>query len=345
MGIRGFYCWLRKKKNYDPVLRVPTHSPLPVGATLRLDVLSFFNKIRWIYTRYKDDKVKAHSILFEHLKQFGDPAHTVYYVDGYPAIEKEATHRVREEKRNDALKTAKAALDKFKERVSDARPPTKELFKKADKGLRGGFKWSIQDRRDFVEFLQGQDHDARFCETEADIAIAADCRPVDIVVSQDSDFFAYESVKVLWRPVGKKHEVKILEYNKAAVLEKVDLSHTKLTALACVSCNDYNKNIRSLGIATNYKIIKDLPDGAVPWLLQAYLQSPLVIWSNEDDIDFTGSLLVFTTMTQVVAQSEAPPMDPVALPMSFEVLCQQYESVKGQYASIKAEKRATSSSN
>ncbi|KAF9538390.1 hypothetical protein EC957_006862 [Mortierella hygrophila] len=98
--------------------------------------------------------------------------------------------------------------------------------------------------------------------TEADIDIAAECPPKDAVLSQISDFFAYDSVTTFWRPVGRRYEVKVLEYDREAVLAQIKLSATKLTALACVSSNDQNKNIPSMGIATNYSIIKDLTDTA-----------------------------------------------------------------------------------
>ncbi|KAF9956089.1 hypothetical protein BGZ72_003026 [Mortierella alpina] len=356
MGLKGFYWWLRKKKGYDPILRVPTHCPVQEGAKVRLDVLSFFSRIRTIYTNYRDDKAKAHFILLEHLKKFADPAHTVYYVDGDPAAEKQATHRLREKKRNDALKTAKVAIEALNDRVSHGKPPTKEMFKQAEKGLRGGFKWTIEDRKDFVNFLRGQGIDARFCPFEADIAIAKDCQPADIVLSQDSDFFAYDTVKMLWRPVGKRDEGKVLEYDKAAVLDKIGLSSTKLTALACVSSNDYNRNIPYLGIATNYNVIKDLPDTDVTFLVQGYLESPLVVCNDQEDIDFTASVLVFTTMTQTAVQAgvtsdppttalpETPLVDHPALLMSSEVLYQQYESFKDQHAKTKAQGRMNSSS-
>ncbi|CAO3570957.1 unnamed protein product [Mortierella alpina] len=277
-----------------------------------------------IYINHRGDKGRAHLILLEHLKKYTDPANTVYYVDGYPALEKQATHRVRDEKRVKALTTAETAIKTIEERVSQARPPTKELCKKAEKGLRGGFKWSILDRRNFVAFLQGQQLDARFCETEADIAIAADCQPVDIVLSQDSDFFAYESVKTLWRPVGKKDDIEVLEYNKAA-----------------------------LGIATNYKILKNLPDGDVPSLVLIYHESPLVIWRDQSSVDFTVSILVLTTMTKEIAAAEAATSDPpstaplieqAALPESFEELYQQYKSIKDQYEAVKVQRRVTSRS-
>ncbi|KAG0287556.1 hypothetical protein BGZ98_004604, partial [Dissophora globulifera] len=129
-----------------------------------------------------------------------------------------------------------------------------------EKNLRGGFKWSYEDRHDFLQFLVNHGCNAHLCSTEADIAIAADCHAHDIVLSQDSDFFAYDAVKTLWRPVGKWGVVKVLEYNRAKLLSRAGLSSCKLTTLACVSKNDYNINIPTLGIVMNYNIIKDLPD-------------------------------------------------------------------------------------
>jgi hypothetical protein len=236
------------------------HLPVDNLPIIRVDVLSFFTKIRTIYTKHADDKQMAHTILFGHLKKYGNPSHMVFYVDGAPAFEKRETHRKRNTKQVKALKDAMVAIETLNNRVTQGKPPTKQMFRNIDKSLREGFKWSLADREGFVEFLQGRQLDSRLCQTEADIAIAADCQTQDIVLSQDSDFFAYDSVTTIWRPVGKLDEAKVLEYGRAAVLAQVGLSTTKLTALACVSCNDYNTNIPSMGIATNYSIIKDLPN-------------------------------------------------------------------------------------
>ncbi|KAG9071286.1 hypothetical protein KI688_005497 [Linnemannia hyalina] len=154
-----------------------------------------------------------------------------------------------------------------------------------------------------------------------------------------------------------EHEFKVLEYNKVSVLAQIGLSTTKFTALASVSSNDYNKNIPSLGIATNYKIIKDLPDGDVPSLVQEYLRSPHVVGRNQDEIDFTASILVFTTMTQEIAvpagvisdpsstaQSVTPLTTSSAPSMSYNVLLQQYHSIKEQHELAKAQKRMITSS-
>ncbi|KAF9153146.1 hypothetical protein BG015_004007 [Linnemannia schmuckeri] len=259
-------------------------SKVPGGAKMHIDVLSFFKKIRWIYTKHAGDKTKAYTIPLAHLKKFGDPLRMVYYVDGVLALEKKETHRAREEKRVKAVKTSKVAIETLNERVSQGKPPTKEMFKNVEKSLHGGFQW-------------------------------------------------------------------------VTVLDKTGLSTTKFTALTCVSSNDYNKNIPSLGIATNYKVIKDLPDTDAPSLVQEYLKSPLVICSNQDEIDFAASILMFIRLTQEIAapagvisdppstaQSEAPLTNSPPPSMSYDVLYQQYKSIKDQHAKAKAQKRINSSS-
>ncbi|KAF9930130.1 hypothetical protein BGZ67_005985 [Mortierella alpina] len=285
MGLEGLYWWPRKKKCYNPILRLPKHSPLPDGATIRVHVLSFFHKIRWIYTRHTDDKIITHAVLLAHINKFGDPSRMVYYVEGYLALEKQDTHRIREERTIETIKTAEAAIENLNERIQQARLPTKELFKNVNKNLRGEFKWD---------------------------------------------------------------EVKILEYSTAAVLLKTDLSSTKFIALACVSSTDCNKNF---GIWASPQTTKS----SRAYKMQ-YLESPIVIWRDQDDIDFTAPILVFTTMAQEIAvpvgtasdppstaQSELPLMDHATLPMSFQVICKEYESIKEQHAMIKAQRRMTSS--
>ena len=95
----------------------------------------------------------------------------------------------------------------------------------------------------------------RICDTEADLVIAADCQPDNVVISADSDMLAYDSVSILWRPISK---YLVLVYKLADVCQQLGLSRDHLTALAVVSSNAYNKNIYSLGSATNCSLIKSL---------------------------------------------------------------------------------------
>ncbi|KAG0357217.1 hypothetical protein BGX24_006263, partial [Mortierella sp. AD032] len=211
--------------------------------------------------------------------------------------------------------------------------------------LRGGFRWTLRDREALVEFLQGRQLDARLCPTEADVATAADCQPQDIALTQDSDFFAYDSVKTIWRPVGKWGEVKVLEYSGAAVLAQIGLSTTKLTALACVSSNDYNKNIPSTGIATNYRIIKDLPDAGVSrestyGLQQSGRHRLYGVYSRVYYHDPRDAVTADVSSVPLPSlQSTTPLMASPASSLSYELLCQQYKAVKDQHFKAKEQRR------
>ncbi|KAF9945327.1 hypothetical protein BGZ72_001470 [Mortierella alpina] len=110
------------------------------------------------------------------------------------------------------------------------------------------------------------------CLTNADVAIARDCRPGDIVISADSDMLAYSTISILWRPVSRGL---ILVYNISDLCQVLGLSRIQLTALAVVSNNDYGKNIHSLGPATNYSLIKSVEKTAVRETVESYLRTGL----------------------------------------------------------------------
>ena len=75
----------------------------------------------------------------------------------------------------------------------------------------------------------------------------------DWFISADSDMLAYGPT--LWRPVSKGL---VLAYNRAELCLILGFSSAQLTALACVSSNDYNKNVYSLGPSTNFSIIRHI---------------------------------------------------------------------------------------
>ncbi|KAF9556857.1 hypothetical protein EC968_007925 [Mortierella alpina] len=90
-----------------------------------------------------------------------------------------------------------------------------------------------------------------------------------------------------------------------------------------MSSNDYNKNIKYLGIVTNFKVINDMPGADLP----------------RQDIDFTASVVVFTSMTQEIAVPTDNIMVPPAPPsISYDVLCQRYKTIKNQHGQAEAQK-------
>ncbi|KAF9176252.1 hypothetical protein BGZ50_001236, partial [Haplosporangium sp. Z 11] len=150
----------------------------------------------------------------------------------------------------------------------------------------------------------GTGWDVRLCPTEADIMIAADCIPQDIVISKDSDLLVFGCVQKLWRPVGSWRHARFLTYDKGDVLAALKLTSEQLTVLAIVSKNDYNKNIPSLGIETNYKIVKHMSgDGGVEAMVNTYLSYNHVQSKNVRQEDFANAIRVFVRLTQNPVQS------------------------------------------
>ncbi|KAG0294470.1 hypothetical protein BGZ98_001756 [Dissophora globulifera] len=116
-------------------------------------------------------------------------------------------------------------------------------------------------RESFAEYMTRAGWKVQTCVSEADVGIARDCQPGDIVVSADSDMLAYSSILILWRPISRSL---ILVCEISDVCQVLCVSRIQLTALAVVSNNDYGKNIRSLEPAINFSIIKAIGEPAIP---------------------------------------------------------------------------------
>ncbi|KAF9119345.1 hypothetical protein BG015_006370 [Linnemannia schmuckeri] len=147
------------------------------------------------------------------------------------------------------------------------------------------------------------------CPSEADIAIASDCQPSDIVVSGDSDMLIYDTVKTIWRPLSRG---RFLVYKLAEVLGHLEISRAKLTALGIVSKNDYTSNLARLGVITNHKIVKSLEETEtdVEKLIQQYLVHPDVVCKKPSATHFQASMKVFVHRQFTVPDSTMPPQTP-----------------------------------
>lgn len=217
----------------------------------------------------------------------------------------------------------------------------------ANKELRSAFSWTLEDRRAFVNYMENKGYEVILCATEADVKIAADCKEEDVVVTGDGDLLIYKSVPAVWRPMGRGKSRRYWLYNKAAVLDTLDVTSTQLVALAVISGNDYTGNIPTLGIETNRKLIKKLEDGGkdtnllfddyvlalvcvqvtyhalfLPYsysvdeasIIQKYLALPEVIRKTDKgdandwtSASFANALKVFVTMKQDRAETTTPP--------------------------------------
>ncbi|CAO3565310.1 unnamed protein product [Mortierella alpina] len=128
-------------------------------------------------------------------------------------------------------------------------PSASSKFLTVKKNLSKAFHWSLDARRSFKIYLESHGWDVPLCPTEADVKIAADCQPSDVVIS---GLLAHENVSINWRPLSKGN---FLVYVLEDVLKALSLSRVQLTMLSVVSKNDYGRNIHGLGCSTNFSII------------------------------------------------------------------------------------------
>ncbi|KAF9131356.1 hypothetical protein BG015_003870, partial [Linnemannia schmuckeri] len=226
MGVPGLWP-LIKEKGYKAQLKQEiSRTPPTPGFKFRVDLLaSFYPQIRYHY--------------------LSNPS-------TFPqAIE-------RQNKRSTALAGAEDCIRDMEKSLEGGHNPRKLTFKELEKKLRDAFYLGQGSRMALVTYLHGEDWILPEVASEADVAIARDFKPDDVVVSGDSDMVAYENVETIWWPLSQR---RLPKYEMAVVSKHhLQLSHVQLTVLCCVSKNDYSTNLNRMGIKTNYGIIKTITD-------------------------------------------------------------------------------------
>ncbi|KAF9132444.1 hypothetical protein BGX30_012655 [Mortierella sp. GBA39] len=201
--------------------------------------------------------------------QFGTVLDMTIYIDEFQAVEKSDASAVREQTRQRALERTSTALDTIESRLTPTSESKAPLHRHPCR--------SLESRLLFVRLLRYMESRAwtvKFVETEADVAIAKDATPQDVIISADSDMLGYTTIHTLWRPVTGGL---ILEYPQAVLLSTLGLSRAQLTTPAVVSCNDYNHPRIIVG---------------------RHLSDKRVISKNTTSEDFALSIRVFVDMTQ-----------------------------------------------
>jgi hypothetical protein len=250
MGIKDLWQLIKKKKYEAPPLVLPQ----PHTGTLRIDLQACFFGV--LKRAFASPPPYAHNMIHNSLSEVAEQEETVIYIDGFDVEEKADTHADRCAKREVALQQATCDLDKLEGLLTLDKPANKQLHRDIAKNLGKAFHLSFDQRSELAAFLQGQGWSVRLSAAEADIDIAKDCKPEDVVLTTDSDLLVYKNVKTVWRVMGRR---KALEYKADEVLSALNLeSKNHLTALAITSTNDYSKNIPRLGISTNLKVLQTL---------------------------------------------------------------------------------------
>ncbi|OAQ29187.1 hypothetical protein K457DRAFT_32586, partial [Linnemannia elongata AG-77] len=301
---------------------------------------SIFSTIQYAYTHCSREA--AHGVVHRRLKKLANPLISVLYFDGDPTTEKESTHDERAKVRRKAEELADKKINEFEVRINNGQRIRKQHFVGIQKQLSRTFQWNSEDRLSLIDYLRDHQWIVQLSPYEADVHIADDCAPGDIVISGDSDLIIHPTVTTVWRPISGS---RFLEYIVDEVLAVLGIGRPQLVTLGVVSHNDYNKNIYGLGCATNYKIIKDLPKAEtdVPKLVAAYLADSRVVIKNTDHLDFRNSIRVFVQRLQegVKALPDLDAHSDNRLRTRFEEAKKKYqERKKSEVAATLAKKRA-----
>ncbi|KAF9402766.1 hypothetical protein BGZ76_007254, partial [Entomortierella beljakovae] len=196
-----------------------------------------------------------HKALLKFISASQPTPHIIIYVDGAWSLEKHETHSKRIEKASKALEKAKKDFGLLEQRVHEGKWP-KQASMRFMKSLKQTMTLTDEDKRSLAEYLHAKKWIVITAEYEADVQIAEDCEDSDIVISRDSDMLVYENVSIIWRPISQG---RFLVYDINKVCSHLALpSRHHLTALGVVSKNDYNRNIRGLGSASNMSLIKNI---------------------------------------------------------------------------------------
>ncbi|KAF8924149.1 hypothetical protein BGZ47_004183 [Haplosporangium gracile] len=286
MGIPALWQHLRREGHEATLLKHFPSTPLPPNAFYRIDILaSFYSTIRRIHTTSLDQNI-INTLFEQHLISHGIPKTSFLYIDGPFPAEKSATRETRETKRTQALQKTQACIGDMEVRVGGRRRVRKPDFNKLFNNIRAAFYWSQESRISLVAYLINNGWNVIERPSEVDIAIASDCQPNDIVVSGDSDMLIYDTV-----------------------LDHLEISRAKLTALGVVSKNDYTSNLTRLGVITNHKIVKSLEETEtdVEKLVQQYLVHSDVVCKKPSATHFQASMKVFVHRQFTVPDSIMPP--------------------------------------
>ncbi|KAF9344786.1 hypothetical protein BGX34_005327 [Mortierella sp. NVP85] len=218
------------------------------------------------------------------------------YVDGSPPVEKKKTNQDREKIRSDAIQRAQTFLDFLEARVNGNHRVRKRHFTRIIKAINTAFYWTMENRTLFIKYMRSRGWNVKECSTEADVDIARDCKPDDIVVSGDSDMLAFAAeITTIWRPISRSQ---FLIYHLPSILGQLRITRAQLTALCIVSKNDYNRNISLLGPKTNFDIVRSLEGKDAVEVIKNYLGHGEVVIKNNANEHFEASTKVFVHRNQ-----------------------------------------------
>ncbi|KAF9135027.1 hypothetical protein BG015_003334 [Linnemannia schmuckeri] len=315
-----------RDKNYKPTVRYRQHQREVLKDSeankVRIDVEgSIYATIRYAYI-HSNSLEAAHSLVYKWIQKLSSQDISVLYFDGGPLEEKKGTHDEREQRRAKALLSADKVVQHFADRVDNNSRIRKQHFVNVNKQLTNTFRRDPADRHSLAMYCRDRD----WTVVESDMERQR--RPQHHYSHLATD---------IWRPISGGG---FLEYVMDDVYGSVGFTtRNHFTLLGIVSWNDYNRNVYSLGCATNFKIIKGIPlDMDIPAMVDAYLSDEHVILKNRDKLTFEASIRVFahrretplrpdTTAITLARNSDAPLSD-ILPALTLEDVKTRFEEAK-----------------
>ncbi|KAI8349515.1 hypothetical protein B0O80DRAFT_501243 [Mortierella sp. GBAus27b] len=202
------------------------------------------------------------------------------------------------------LKKLESVVDRVEERAQSGKKTSKATWMEIERRIRRTFRLTEEDKAMFQRGLETRFSVCR-CTSETDLCIAR-LPPRDgrrIAITADSDLLAFENVTEILRPLP--HSKGYGLYSREEVLEAFGFSSSsQLVALACVSANDYGKNIPGFGIKTNIGIIKGLASAqSVPEVIERYLHEVCTRTGKSVTMEeFTTRTMIYHHNTDSVIQ-------------------------------------------
>jgi hypothetical protein len=238
----------------------------------------------------------AASIVLKQLEKSCPKDRTVLYLDSGRTEEKEITIKKRVVATEKNAKKLISHLESMDKKTNEGRRVSGSEIGNAFKLARNAFRLTERMKTIFKNQAEESGWSIYVCVGEADVTIGGmTLGEEDVVISGDSDLFFYPGVSRVLQPV--KRGIYNL-YVKSEMLQTLKLSSLQWQCLGIVSGNDYDNNVRGMGIVTNYTILQNIQRITVKETVSNYLLNEEVKKKNKRKITFQTACKVFDTATQ-----------------------------------------------
>jgi len=187
----------------------------------------------------------------------------VLHIDGGESAAKGIEHRKRQLKREKACTRLGAGVRSLKKKKAAGERPTMKLEDSIEKDLKSAFQLTKDHKNALNDSLKRLGLESHVCHGEADPCLAESCRRFAdsqasskmAIVTKDSDLLAYHLVDAVLRPNPK--DSGFILYEKEKVMNVLGFRHRLFMTLFAIGLsNDYAHNVKTIGPATNLKIVK-----------------------------------------------------------------------------------------